>query len=123
MKVLVVEDNYYTRDIIIRRLTRAGHQVITSTDGAQCLELACAEKPHIILLDVRLPTRSGFEIARQLRASSETRDIPIIAITAYALEESREQARSAGCDDFEAKPLDFVQLLAKMSALTAKGRT
>lgn len=117
MKVLVVEDNYYTRDIILRRLARYGHQVIASSDGEQCLELVCAEQPNIVLLDIRLPMRSGFEIAQQLKADPRTRNIPIIAITAYALEESRDQAMAAGCDDFEPKPVDFGRLLAKMKAL------
>jgi two-component system cell cycle response regulator DivK len=119
MKVLVIEDNYYTRDIMIRRLTRQGHQVIAPINTGECLHLARTEQPHIILLDMRLPTVSGFDLAEQLKATSETRDIPIIAITAYALEESRVKALAIGCADFEPKPLDFDRLLAKMDALVA----
>lgn len=117
MKVLVIEDNYYTRNIIIRWLTRRGYQVASSIDGTRCVELTRSEQPDIIILDMRLPMLSGLEIARLLKAEPDTRDIPIIAITAYGLEETREAALAAGCDDYECKPLDFERLLHKMHAL------
>lgn len=117
MKVLVIEDNYYTREIIIRRLSRRGHQVVASVDGTQCLDLTRAEHPDIILLDMRLPTITGFEIAQILKADPDSRAIPIIAMTAYALEESRAAALAAGCNDYESKPLDFDRLLEKMELL------
>jgi CheY-like chemotaxis protein len=117
MKVLVIEDNYYTRDILTRWLTRHGHQVVASMDGNQCLHLVQRERPNLILLDMRLPVMSGLDIARLLKADPDTRDIPIIAMTAYSIDESREQALAAGCDEYEPKPLDLGRLLAKMSAL------
>lgn len=120
MKVLVIEDNYYSREIIVRRLARRGHQVVVSVDGGQCLDLVRAERPDIILLDMRLPVMSGLEIAQLLKANPDTQRIPIIAMTAYAREESQEQALAAGCDGYEPKPLDFGPLLDKMSALVAQ---
>lgn len=113
----MIEDNYYTRDIIIRRLTRSGHEVVCSRDGNQCLELTRHEQPNIILLDMRLPTISGLEIARLLKGEPDTCGIPIIAMTAYGIEESRAAALAAGCDEYESKPLDFGRLQEKMSAL------
>ena len=117
MKVLVIEDNYYTRDIIIRRLARRGYQVIAAIDGAQGLHLAHAERPDIILLDMRLPVMSGFDVARQLKEDHDTRSIPVIAMTAYQIEETRERALAVGCDDYESKPLDFDRLVKKINAL------
>jgi len=117
VKVLLVEDNYYTRDIVIRRLKRQGHQVVTSVDGLRCLELAHAEQPDVILLDMRLPVISGVEIAKQLKADPDLGRIPIIAMTAYGLEESRDAFMEVGCEEFESKPLDFGRLLEKMHAL------
>ena len=117
MKVLVVEDNYYARDIVTRRLTRYGYQVIPATNGARCLQLAHTERPDLILLDMRLPDLSGLEVAQKLRAEPDTCHIPIIAMTAYEVEESREQALAAGCEDYESKPLDFDRLMKKISLL------
>lgn len=117
MKVLVIEDNYYTRDIIIRRLVRRGYQVIAAIDGAQGLHLAHTERPDIILLDMRLPVMSGFDVARQLKEEADTCRIPVIAMTAYQIEESRERALAAGCNDYESKPLDFDRLVKKINAL------
>lgn len=113
----MVEDNFYSRDILIRRLTRAGYQVIAALDGGQALQLALSQRPDLILLDIRLPVMDGYEVARSLRAAPETRTTPIIAMTAYAIEESREQAMVAGCDDYTTKPLDFAVLVQKMEFL------
>jgi CheY-like chemotaxis protein len=122
LKVLVVEDNYYTRDIITRRLTRNGYQVVAAINGARCLELAHAERPDLILLDMRLPDLSGLQVTQQLKAEPDTSRIPIIAMTAYQVEESREQALAAGCEDYESKPLDFDRLLKKISFLLGQSR-
>lgn len=116
-KILVVEDNFYSRDILLRRLTRAGYQVVAALDGEQAVELALSERPDLILLDIRLPVMDGYEVARRLRAAPETRNTPIIAMTAYAIEESRQQALAAGCNDYETKPLDFALLMVKMESL------
>jgi len=120
MKILVIEDNYYTRNIITRWFTRRGHQVVSSIDGDRCVELARSEEPDIIILDMRLPLISGLEIAQLLKAESDTHDIPVIAITAYRLEETREAALAAGCDEYESKPLDFEKLLEKINSLLAQ---
>jgi len=119
-KILVVEDNFYSRDILVRRLARAGYQVVAALDGAQAVQLALSERPDLILLDIRLPVMDGYEVARRLRAAEETRNTPIIAMTAYAIEESRQEALAAGCNDYETKPLDFAILTAKMEALLKK---
>lgn len=116
-KILVVEDNFYSRDILVRRLTRAGYKVVAALDGEQAVQLALSERPDLILLDIRLPVMDGYEVARRLRAAAETRNTPIIAMTAYAIEESRQEALAAGCNDYETKPLDFTLLIAKMESL------
>jgi two-component system cell cycle response regulator DivK len=116
-KVLVVEDNYYTRVVLTRKFVRSGFQVLTAIDGVEALRLAHAEHPDLILLDIRLPMMDGWEVARQLKAEPDTCAIPIIAMSAYDIDSSREKALQFGCADYEAKPVDFTQLLGKIHAL------
>lgn len=117
MKILYMEDNDDNIYLVRKRLSRAGHTVLIATDGAQGIAMAAAERPRLILLDLRLPVLDGWEVARRLKAAPETRDIPILALSAHAMAGDREQALAAGCDDYETKPVDFVRLNAKIEAL------
>ncbi|MCZ6735617.1 MAG: response regulator, partial [Planctomycetota bacterium] len=99
------------------RLRRNGHEVIVAADGEQGLAMARAEAPALILMDLRLPAMDGWEATRRLKATPETRDIPIIALSAHVMAGDKEKALAAGCDDYETKPIDFTRLLAKMAAL------
>lgn len=113
-KILVVEDNEMNLDMLTRRLSRRGHEILVATDGAQGVELAQKEKPALILLDMSLPVLDGWQATRQLKSDPEVKHIPIIALTAHAIAGDREKCLAAGCDEYESKPIKFPQLLAKI---------
>ena len=116
-KILYVEDNEDNVYMLTRRLRRNGHEVIVAADGEQCLAMARAEAPALILMDVSLPGMDGWEATRRLKATPETRDIPIIALSAHVMTGDKEKALAAGCDDYDTKPVDLPRLLEKMAAL------
>jgi len=117
VKVLLVEDNEMNRDMLSRRLKKRGFDVVMAIDGQQGVDLANAEAPDIILLDMSLPVMDGWTAARQLKSDASTKDLPIIALTAHAMSGDREKAMEAGCDDYDTKPVDFKRLLEKINAL------
>lgn len=119
-KILLVEDNEMNRDMLSRRLERRGYQVLIAVDGEQGVAMAQSETPDLILMDMSLPVLNGWEAARRLKAASETRAIPIIALTAHAMLGDREKAIEAGCDDFDTKPIELPRLLDKIEALLAR---
>lgn len=121
-KVLLVEDNEANRDMLSRRLTRNGYDVVMAEDGAQAVESASAEKPDIVLMDMSLPVIDGWEATRRLKAGEETSGIPVIALTAHAMAGDREKALEAGCDDYDTKPIELPRLLEKMQTLLARTR-
>ena len=116
-KVLLVEDNEMNWDMLSRRLIRRGYEVELAFDGEDGLRKAGETLPDIILLDMSLPIIDGWETAKQLKANDNTKNIPIIALTAYALTGDREKAIDAGCDEYETKPIDLERLLEKMNML------
>lgn len=115
MRILLIEDNEMNWDMLSRRLRRKGHEVTVATDGAQGLARAQELLPDIILLDLSLPVIDGWEVARRLRASPQTRDIPVVALTAHAMADDERRAREAGCDDYETKPVNLRSLLATIA--------
>lgn len=119
-KILLVEDNEMNRDMLSRRLIRKGYEVVLAVDGQQGVELAHAETPDLILMDMSLPVLDGWDATRQLKAAADTRAIPIIALTAHAMPGDREKALEAGCDDYDTKPIELPRLLGKIEALLAK---
>ncbi len=118
-KILLVEDNEMNRDMLSRRLARKGYEVSIAVDGQQGIEMARAETPDLILMDMSLPVVDGWEATRQLKAAAETKAIPVIALTAHAMVGDREKAVEAGCDDFDTKPIEMPRLLEKIEALLA----
>ena len=120
MRILYVEDNEDNIYVIRNRLGRAGFTVLIATDGEQGVSMAAAERPDLILMDLRLPVMDGWEATRRIKAQPETRDIPIIALTAHAMTGDREKALEAGCDDFDTKPVEMPRLLEKVRALLSK---
>ncbi len=120
-KILYVEDNEDNIYMLSNRLSRKGFEVIVATDGEQGVEVARSEAPALILMDLTLPVVDGWEATRRLKAASETRDIPVIALTAHAMSDDREKALAAGCDDFDTKPVDLKRLLGKIQALLSEG--
>jgi CheY-like chemotaxis protein len=116
-KILLVEDNEMNRDMLSRRLARNGFDVTIAVDGHQGVEMAGAEKPDLILMDMSLPVMDGWEATRRVKANPETRSIPVIALTAHAMTDDRNKALAAGCDDFDTKPVDLPRLLGKIKLL------
>jgi CheY-like chemotaxis protein len=118
-KVLLVEDNEMNRDMLSRRLTRNGYDVVIAVNGQEGVDMAASEKPDLILMDMSLPVLDGWEATRKLKADPATAAIPVIALTAHAMETDREKALAAGCDDFDTKPIELPRLLEKMKAFVA----
>ena len=119
-RILYVEDNEDNIYVIKNRLGRAGYTVLIATDGEQGICMAASEHPDLILMDLRLPVLDGWEATRRIKAQPETRDIPVIALTAHAMTGDREKALEAGCDDFDTKPVEMPRLLEKVRALLPK---
>jgi len=119
MNVLLIEDNELNRDMLTRRLERKEFIVSCAEDGQSGIDMAKNEMPDIILLDLSLPVIDGWNVARQLKADTNTKDIPIIALTAHAMKGDREKALDAGCDDYDTKPVNLEGLLDKMHKLTS----
>lgn len=117
MKILYVEDNEGNIFMLERRLKRAGYTVVIARDGAQGVAMASAEQPDLILMDLSLPVLDGWEATRQIKAAAPTRHIPVIALTANAMNGDKEKALAAGCNDFDTKPVELVRLLGKIQAL------
>jgi CheY-like chemotaxis protein len=122
LKLLLVEDNEINLDMIVRRLKKKFELVVART-GTEAIEKARTEAPAAILMDVGLPDIDGLEATRRLKADPATRAIPVIALTAQAMAGDREKTLAAGCDDYEAKPIeDLPRLVAKIEALAARSR-
>ncbi len=119
--ILLVEDNELNRDMLSRRLKRKGFDVLMAVDGQECLDVAALESPDVILLDMSLPVLDGWEAAQRLKSQPETRDIPIVALTAHAMASDREKALEAGCDDYDTKPVELPRLLAKIQTVLDTG--
>ncbi len=119
MKILVVEDNAFNRDLIRRFLEPEGFEVIVARDGGEGVDRAIAELPDLVLMDMSLPVVDGWEATRQIKANAATAQIPVIALTAHAMIGDREKALDAGCDEYDTKPIDIERLLSKIRALLA----
>jgi CheY-like chemotaxis protein len=120
-KLLYVEDNEMNRDMLSRRLSRRGHEVLIAEDGQQGITMANDEKPDLILMDMSLPVIDGWEATKRLKAADETSTIPIIGLTAHAMADDREKCLAAGCDDYDTKPVDLPRLLGKIEQLLGGG--
>jgi CheY-like chemotaxis protein len=114
-KILLVEDNEYNREMLRKRLERAGFQVVAAVDGRQGLEMADTETPDLILMDLDLPEIDGWEATRRIKANPATMLIPVIALTAHAMQQDLKKAVVAGCDQYETKPVMFGRLLGKIN--------
>jgi CheY-like chemotaxis protein len=119
-KILLVEDNELNRDMLSRRLTRNGFEIVIAVDGQQGVTMAANEKPDLILMDMSLPIMDGWEATRRIKADPATNAIPVIALTAHALVQDREKAFAAGCDDFDTKPVELPRLMEKIKAFLEK---
>jgi two-component system cell cycle response regulator DivK len=116
-RILLVEDNEMNRDMLSRRLTRKGYEVILAQDGQEGVIAASAQLPDLILMDMSLPVLNGWEATRQLKENPGTAHIPVVALTAHALNTDREKAAEAGCDAYETKPIDLPRLIQTIENL------
>ena len=115
MKILYVEDNPDNVYMLTRRLKKKGFDIILAEDGKKGVEMALSESPDLILMDLNLPSMDGWEATKNIKADEKGKDIPIIALSAHAMEEHKKSAIDAGCDDYDTKPVDFKRLLSKIS--------
>jgi len=116
-KLLLVEDNEMNRDMLSRRLERKGYSVAVAIDGAQGIAMAVSDVPDLILMDMSIPVMNGWDATLDLKSRPGTRSIPVIGLTAHAMEGDLEKAMAAGCDDYDTKPIDLKRLLQKIEAL------
>ncbi|AOS45354.1 Polar-differentiation response regulator DivK [Lacunisphaera limnophila] len=119
-KILLVEDNEMNRDMLTRRLEKRGYAVSVAVDGGEGVAKAAAEVPDLILMDMSLPVLDGWDATKQIKANPALAGIPIIALTAHAMESDRQKALGAGCDDFDTKPVELPRLLMKIEELLKK---
>jgi CheY-like chemotaxis protein len=115
--ILVVEDDALIRDLITRYLAMHDYQVVSAGDGANGVLLARKLRPSLILMDMGLPILNGWQATHRLKTAPETRGIPVIALTAFAMAEDRARCFTVGCDAFESKPVNFERLLATIGRL------
>ena len=113
-KILIVEDNEMNRDMLSRRLERKGYDVVMAEDGQKGVEMSKSENPDLILMDLSLPVMDGWEATSTIKADGNTKDIPIIVLTAHSMAGDREKALEAGADEYDTKPIDFKRLLGKI---------
>ena len=113
-RILVVEDNEDNRRIIRDLLTSVGYELLEAMDGVEGVAMAQQHRPDLILMDIQLPVIDGYEATRRIRTIPELADVPIIAVTSYALSGDEPKTREAGCDGYVAKPFSPRQLLAKV---------
>ena len=119
-KILLVEDNEFNRIMLSRRLELKQYEIICAIDGLEAVDMTKAEMPDMILMDIRLPVKDGITATKEIKANELTQHIPVIALTAYAMDDDKNEALRAGCDEFETKPVQFKQLLKKMDSLIKK---
>lgn len=119
-RILLVEDNEISRDILTRRLRKSGYQILFAADGVEALAAAAREQPDLILMDMSLPGIDGWETTAELRRRPGVAAIPVIALTAHTLPGDREPALAAGCDEYESKPVELAQLIEKIENLLAR---
>jgi CheY-like chemotaxis protein len=116
-RLLLVEDNEMNRDMLSRRLARKGHSVEVAIDGQTGIDAVLATRPDVVLLDMSLPIKDGWTVAREIRKTHQIKNTKIIALTAHAMDGDRDKAIAAGCNDYDTKPIDLKRLLGKIEAI------
>ena len=119
-KILYVEDHRGNIYVMGNRLKRWGYEMVVAMDGQSALAMARTHKPDLILMDIQLPGIDGLEATRQIKADPETQDIPVIAVSSYAMYDDRDKALEAGCDGYFSKPVDFHELRVRIKSFIEK---
>ncbi|MCX9084981.1 MAG: response regulator [Candidatus Methanoperedens sp.] len=113
-KILIIEDNEMNLYLLTFIVKKHGYEITTARDGKEGIEMALRIKPDLILLDIQLPGIDGYTVARELRKNPVTVNIPIVAVTAFAMEGDREKALDAGCSGYIPKPIDPTQFMKQV---------
>jgi two-component system cell cycle response regulator DivK len=116
-RILLIDDNEPNRQFLSRRLSRRGFEVLLAIDGVAGVEMAKAEMPDLILMDMNMPRLDGWEATRQIKADPLVSTVPVIGLTAHAMVGDRERAIDAGCAEYHTKPVEFDKLLDQIEAL------
>lgn len=116
-RILIVEDNELNRDMLARRLQRAGYDVALASDGEEGVALALQLVPDLVIMDLSLPKLDGWAATAQIKTTPATAAVPVLALTAHAMDSDRQRALDAGCDDYDTKPVEIARLLEKIRAL------
>ncbi|MGJ0485456.1 MAG: response regulator [Methylomicrobium sp.] len=112
--ILLVEDNELNRDMLSRRLLKHGFEILVAVNGEDSVTTAKSQSPDLILMDMSLPVMDGWKATSLIKTDPLSRHIPIIALTAHAMDDDRQKALAAGCDEYDTKPIDLARLLAKI---------
>jgi two-component system, cell cycle response regulator DivK len=118
--ILMIEDNEQNRYLATFLLEKHGYRIVSAPDGHRGIAMAQAVEPHLILLDIQLPTMDGYEVARALRSLDSLRNIPIIAVTSYAMVGDREKALEAGCTGYIEKPINPETFVVEIETIAAQ---
>lgn len=118
-RILVADDELYILKMLDFRLKRLGHEIIDAVDGGQALEIATREKPDLVLLDIMMPVMDGFQVLRKLKSQEETKNIPVIMLTAKSQEKDIVTGLEAGAADYVTKPFNFAELIARVNRALA----
>jgi two-component system cell cycle response regulator DivK len=115
-KILVVDDNNDSRELVVKVLKNQGYEMIEAIDGEDALEKAVSEKPDLILMDISIPKINGYEVTKRLKSIEEVKKIPVVALTAHAMRGDRVKALEAGCEGYISKPINVRELPAQIKS-------
>ncbi len=118
-KVLVVEDNELNMKLFCDLLGAFGYEPVKSRDGLKALELAREHHPALIIMDINLPEVSGLDLTRWIKDDDDLADIPVMAVTAFAMRSDEQRVREAGCESYMSKPIQMNSFLNEVAALTS----
>lgn len=120
-RILVVEDDHVIRELLVVNLKMEGHEAVTAADGNEALEVVARTHPDVVLLDMMLPGLDGWEVTSRLKGDSETKSIPIVALSARAMQADIDRGRELGVDHYVTKPFDPIDLMQLVGSLAPDG--
>jgi two-component system cell cycle response regulator DivK len=121
-KILVVDDNPVSRELLREVLENPDQQVLEAENGEEAWEKIMGEKPDIVLLDIQMPVLDGYQVLQRVRSNPECRNLPVIALTAFAMQKDRDKALASGFDAFITKPIDAAALRIQVQRMLQAGQ-